>query len=97
MARAQLRARFFVAPNGVVIPKAPTLTTKQRRAIHDRDAGRCQLCGAPVAWHRVPFYDRSDLRTGAVDHVLPRARGGQNDPTNLRLTCETCNAARGAY
>lgn len=97
MARAQLQARFFVAPSGVVLEKARPLTTTQRRAIHERDRGICQECGAPVSWLRVPFYDRSGVQTGAVDHVLPRARGGQNDPANLRLTCEYCNASKGAY
>lgn len=97
MARAQLQARFFVAPTGVVVQKAPPLTPKERRAIYDRDCGICQECGAEVSFFRVRFTCLGTVRSGAVDHVIPRARGGQNDPANLRLTCEYCNASKGAY
>ena len=31
-----------------------------------------------------------------VDHVVPRARGGTSDPTNLRLAHRRCNGARGS-
>jgi hypothetical protein len=31
------------------------------------------------------------------DHVLPHARGGNNDLTNLVLTCAPCNFGRGGY
>ena len=31
------------------------------------------------------------------DHVLPHARGGNNDLSNLVLTCAPCNFGRGGY
>jgi 5-methylcytosine-specific restriction endonuclease McrA len=96
MARPRLRARFFVFSNGDVVVRARPLTPNQRRAIHARDRHTCQLCGVRVRWFRVPFYDRSGVQTGAVDHIVPRARGGQNDAGNLRLACERCNSSRGA-
>jgi 5-methylcytosine-specific restriction endonuclease McrA len=97
VSRAQLRAEFFVAPDGSTTRKAPPLTTAQRKAIFARDGFACQYCGAPVAFNRPPFSLTSNLRSGAVDHVFARARGGQNDAGNLRLACESCNAAKGAY
>jgi hypothetical protein len=36
-----------------------------------------------------------DLRI-EVEHVVPRAGGGLNDPGNLRLSCGWCNRAKGA-
>jgi 5-methylcytosine-specific restriction endonuclease McrA len=31
-----------------------------------------------------------------IDHVLPLALGGSNDPTNLQLACGRCNSSKGA-
>ena len=93
----QLQARFFVGRDGITITKAPALTAKQRRAIFDRDGWCCTYCGIGVTWTR--WESRSvlaDTRVGHVDHVLPRARGGQNDDLNLVLACEHCNESKQA-
>jgi len=29
-----------------------------------------------------------------IDHIYPRIRGGANDPSNLRLSCPTCNISK---
>jgi len=52
------------------------------RAIYERDAYRCQLCGD---WH--------DL---TIDHIVPRSKGGTDDPGNLRVLCRSCNSRKGA-
>jgi 5-methylcytosine-specific restriction endonuclease McrA len=31
-----------------------------------------------------------------VDHVIPLSRGGSNDPSNLVISCPTCNTSKGA-
>lgn len=31
----------------------------------------------------------------SLDHLVPRARGGINSPSNLVLSCETCNRLKG--
>ncbi len=63
-----------------------------RRAVWERDGGRCQwplasggICGSTV---------RLEL-----DHVIPRARGGPSTVENLRICCQFHNdlAARRAY
>jgi len=52
-----------------------------RLKILERDGWRCQLCGRPAK---------------AVDHILPRSRGGDGDPSNLRAICGPCNSRKGA-
>lgn len=55
-----------------------------RTLILRRDGYRCQV--------------NSDRCTGAateVDHILPKARGGDDSPSNLRAACRACNRSRG--
>ena len=56
----------------------PTGWQALRRAIHRRDQGICQGCGQPVG-------DRWQ-----VDHIVPVAEGGGDDPDNLRLLGVDC-------
>lgn len=51
------------------------------RAILERDGYRCCYCGG---------YART------VDHLLPKAHGGTDDPSNLVAACRRCNSAKGA-
>jgi len=48
-----------------------------------RAGGRCELCGA----------SSRDIQID-VDHIIPRAKGGSNDPSNLQALCRTCNAQK---
>ena len=48
-----------------------------RRAIWQRDQGKCRNCGAQHALQ--------------LDHITPIARGGRSSLENLRLLCRTCN------
>jgi hypothetical protein len=53
--------------------------------IINREAGLCHYCKNPVA---IPgLYNQ----TYDIDHMVPIARGGTNDPTNLVLSCSICN------
>ena len=48
-----------------------------------RRAGyRCEYCLAPEAIFNLPF---------EVEHIVPSARGGASDSTNLALSCRACN------
>jgi 5-methylcytosine-specific restriction endonuclease McrA len=96
MAQPQRAAKFFVDSRGIVTPKAPPLTSRERRTIFDRDGGVCQLCGRRTRFggNTVSPFDR--VIAGHVDHIFPRSRGGQNNPENLRVLCITCNAQKGA-
>jgi hypothetical protein len=53
-----------------------------RISIYERDAYRCRACGS---W--------KDLQ---IDHIVPRSRGGTDDPDNLQVLCAQCNASKGA-
>jgi 5-methylcytosine-specific restriction endonuclease McrA len=98
MARPKLRADFFVDQRGVVLAKARPVPSAMRKWIFERDGWACKLCGQAVALFRSRIWPGSSryVPVGHVDHFVPRARGGQNDPENLRLLCETCNESRGA-
>lgn len=55
-----------------------------------RDGTACGVCGDPVDMHA----DKSDLFRPSVDHVIPRAMGGSNDPSNLQLAHLWCNQVK---
>ena len=44
---------------------------------------RCELCGVSA-----------DVRALEVDHILPRNRGGTDDPDNLQALCYSCNSMK---
>lgn len=59
-----------------------------RFQVLQRDGFRCQYCGrSPV--------DSPSVRLH-LDHRLPVARGGTNDPDNLVTACSICNLGKGA-
>lgn len=63
----------------VRVPYKRVLLT--RKNVIQRDAHRCQYCGA------------SDRIT--IDHVMPRSRGGKDTWTNLVAACVPCNNRKG--
>ena len=54
------------------------------RLVWRRDGGRCQTPGCRSA------------RGLEIHHVVPRARGGSHEPSNLRLHCSACHRAQHA-
>lgn len=57
----------------------------KRQEVFDRDGRRCVYCGAAEA----------DGAVLSVDHVEPRALGGDNSRGNVVTACLDCNAAKG--
>lgn len=51
--------------------------TELRRKIVRRDGGICALCGLPGAT--------------SADHIVPHARGGRTEPSNLQAAHLSCN------
>lgn len=97
MAQPQMSADFFASAAGVVVARAKPLTAAQCREIYRRDGLRCSMCS--VAVRRGGKYDtplNGPPFAGAIDHIFPRARGGQNAPENLRVVCKSCNSSKGA-
>lgn len=50
-----------------------------------REAGCCHYCFRPVVTSNLMN------KTYDIDHVVPIAKGGSNDPTNLAIACSVCN------
>ena len=48
-----------------------------------RAKGRCEACGVSV-----------EDRALEVDHIVPRNKGGSDDPSNLQALCYVCNAQK---
>jgi 5-methylcytosine-specific restriction endonuclease McrA len=59
-------------------------TTMKRARIYIRDRYRCQYCG-----------DHKSARDLTLDHILPRAQGGESTPQNLVAACVRCNQRKG--
>ncbi len=56
-----------------------------RFKILKRDNFTCQYCG------RKPIEDNTKLM---VDHIIPRSKGGTNEESNLKTSCEACNLGK---
>ncbi|NES98904.1 MAG: HNH endonuclease [Desertifilum sp. SIO1I2] len=54
-----------------------------REYVFQRDNCQCQACG------------KTQLETELnIDHIIPLARGGSNDISNLQTLCRTCNQSK---
>jgi len=65
--------------------EAARVSRATRRAVFERDGERCTF--ADAEGHRCPATTWLEL-----DHVIPRARGGTNEPRDLRVRCRAHNA-----
>lgn len=51
-----------------------------RKYVFERDRYHCQSCG------------KTNIEANlTIDHIIPLARSGQNDISNLQTLCRTCN------
>jgi 5-methylcytosine-specific restriction endonuclease McrA len=83
---AQAVAMAFDAPpitNGTKAKRSKNAKRVRARIIA-RNGPNCHWCQAVLT-----------LETSTVDHVVPIARGGLNNPNNTVLACEPCNRGRG--
>lgn len=64
------------------------MTPKLRRFIIERDNNTCQLCGNST------FQEPNLLLE--VDHIVPVAKGGMTEESNLQTLCWKCNRTKGA-
>lgn len=68
---------------------ASPLSLKEGLKILERDDHRCQYCGLDG---RANFESALVMR---VDFIVPRARKGKKDPSNLVACCIPCNTIKG--
>ncbi|MGH8068219.1 MAG: HNH endonuclease [Candidatus Entotheonellia bacterium] len=58
-----------------------------RRLVIQRAADRCEYCGLSQAGQEATFH---------IDHVIPRAAGGETVSENLALACVSCSLRKAA-
>lgn len=77
----------FRVPEVIVLTRYDRLPTHRvtfsRRTIYKRDHYQCQYCG------RTPGSEEL-----TIDHIVPRAQGGQTTWTNCVLACLPCNSRK---
>lgn len=67
-------------------PNRPPISQRLRYTILKRDQEQCVKCGASPK--------KNTAITLEVDHIIPFAKGGTNDPTNLQTLCWWCNQGK---
>lgn len=70
--------------NYVHVKRRRQETTMKRARIYIRDRYRCQYCG-----------EHKHAKDLTLDHILPRAQGGESTPHNLVAACVKCNQRKG--
>jgi hypothetical protein len=68
------------------------LTAKKvylRNRLAEAQNWKCCWCGCET----VP--ESSKRNSATIEHVIPRSKGGSNDPENLAMSCARCNQHRG--
>jgi hypothetical protein len=69
------------------------LTVEDKRKIWDTTGGRCHFCGIQTEFTNRGV--KGPLETyWEVDHVLPIAKEGSNELTNLLCICRRCNMSK---
>jgi len=77
------RARATLAREDArAAPRRERIAPEIRRAVFERDGGRCVECGSDF-----------DIQ---YDHVIPFSLGGAGTVENLQVLCATCNIRKGA-
>lgn len=74
--------------DGVIKRPTKSFPVWLKKAVFFRDKGRCQICGCDLTNTYI-------LNNSNIDHMIPLKSSGNNDPTNLQLTCEHCNKSKG--
>jgi len=59
------------------------------RAVFYRDRGKCTVCNKDLTG----LFNISNKYH--IDHIIPLAKNGLNDVSNMQLLCETCNTSKG--
>ena len=66
-------------------PRIP-IPDSVRQYVYQRDNFQCQSCG------------KTHLETKLnIDHIVPLAKGGSNDMSNLQTLCQACNQRKKHY
>lgn len=72
-----------------VLKRPKHLPAWLKAGVFYRDRGRCQNCSKDLSGLSRPVRDLN------LDHIIPLAAAGSNDPSNFQLLCTHCNSAKG--
>lgn len=61
----------------------------KRRRVLERDGHACQVCGTAAGAEFVDAPGRTAVLS--IGHIIPVARGGEDNDDNLRAECQRCN------
>lgn len=61
-----------------------------RARIAKRDGWRCGICGKPIN----PALKYPHLKSLSLDHIIPLARGGTHEPSNIQAAHFICNSIK---
>lgn len=79
------KVRFVSGIIVATIKKINVQAQLSRKNLYLRDAGSCQYCNAKLS-----------LKSGTIDHVIPRSKGGKHTWENVVFACVDCNQKKGA-
>lgn len=75
---------------GLEVAPAPQPVTPRVQRLAQRDDWACHYCDRPLGW------GHPCVTPPEVEHVIPRAQGGNGRMANLVLACAPCNNDKGA-
>lgn len=76
------RAHAALRQEADPVPRRELIPVEVRKAVFDRDGGRCRNCGSNF-----------DIQ---YDHIIPFSMGGASTVENLQILCAPCNREKGA-
>ena len=76
----------YFEKNGIL--KRVAIPSWVQRAVFHRDRGMCVHCSKDISG----LVSVSSIEN--FDHMIPLAKGGINDVTNIQLLCESCNKSK---
>lgn len=68
----------------------PSITLKK---LYERDGGVCQICGDPCDWDDMEWGCHGPTYP-SLDHIVPRAKGGDHKWENVQLAHCICNSRK---
>ena len=68
----------------------PSITLKK---LYERDGGVCQICGEPCDWDDMEWGYHGPTYP-SLDHIVPRAKGGDHKWENVQLAHCICNSRK---